>query len=77
MKKSVLVFCGFYTPGFKGGGPSKTIANTIDSLGDEFRFSVITSDRDLGDEEPYARIKEHLNKPSAAARRREFSAAQA
>lgn len=52
----ILLFVGFYLPGYKGGGPIRTIANMIDKLNDEFNFSVYTSDRDLGDVEPYASV---------------------
>lgn len=31
----------------------RTLANTVDWLGDEFRFKIMTSDRDFGDAEPY------------------------
>lgn len=44
----VLSFSGFYLPGYRGGGPIRTIANMVDAVGDGFKFRVITSDRDLG-----------------------------
>ena len=55
MKKDikVVVFSGFYLPGYKGGGPIKTIKNMIDQLGNELSFKLITCDRDLGDALPY------------------------
>ena len=56
-KRTVLVFCGFYLPGFLGGGPIRTIANLVDSLGGEFDFFVVAMDRDLGDAEAYASIE--------------------
>jgi len=49
----ILVFSGFYLPGYKGGGPIKTIKNLMDQLSDEVSFQLITSDRDLGDSVPY------------------------
>lgn len=55
-KTAVLLFSGFFLPGFKGGGPIRTVANMVDKLGDEIDFSIVTSDRDLGDIEPYADI---------------------
>lgn len=51
--KVILIFVGLYLPGFRGGGPTKTIANLIAAIGDKFDFKIITSDRDLGDEKPY------------------------
>ena len=57
MKKvKVLTFSGYYLPGYKGGGPIKTIKNLIDQLGDELSFKLITSDRDLGDTSPYSSV---------------------
>ena len=53
----ILIFSGFYLPGFKGGGPIRTIANMVDQLGDEFNFALYTADRDLGDAAPYASIQ--------------------
>ena len=52
----VLVFTPYYLPGYKGGGPIKTIKNLMDQLGCEISFKLITSDRDLGDTSPYESI---------------------
>lgn len=49
----ILVFSNYYLPGFKGGGPIKTLKNLFDYTGDKFRFELVTSDRDLGDQVPY------------------------
>lgn len=52
----VLTFTGHYLPGYKGGGPIKTIKNLFDQAGDEITFKLITSDRDLGDTTPYTSV---------------------
>lgn len=57
MSFGILLFTGFYLPGFKGGGPIRTIANMVDQLGDEFNFALYTADRDLGDSAPYAAVQ--------------------
>jgi glycosyltransferase involved in cell wall biosynthesis len=49
----VLVFARYYLPGFKAGGPVRSIYNLVGHLGDEFDFHVVTSDRDLGDVAAY------------------------
>jgi glycosyltransferase involved in cell wall biosynthesis len=49
----VLVLVDYYLPGFKAGGPLRSVYNLIDALGDEFRFRLITRDRDKGDRQPY------------------------
>ena len=54
---SVLAFSGCYLPGYKGGGPIKTIKNLFDQAGDEFSFRLITSDRDLGDNWSYTEVQ--------------------
>lgn len=52
----ILAFVGCYLPGFRGGGPIRTISNLVEKLGDEFEFCIVTSDRDLGDTQPYSTI---------------------
>lgn len=55
-KKSILVFNKFYIPGYKAGGPIRTIANMADRLSNDFFFKVVTLDRDAGDTEPYSDV---------------------
>ncbi len=52
----VLVFSSYYLPGFKGGGPIKTIKNLFEQIGNTIDFRLITSDRDLGDSCPYKNV---------------------
>ena len=52
----ILIVLGHFLPGYKSGGPLKSIVNLIGHLGKEFSFFVLTSDRDLGDKEPYPNI---------------------
>ncbi len=56
MKPTILITIAHYKPGWKFGGPTRTVANLVDHLGDEFSFSILTSDRDFGDERPFADI---------------------
>lgn len=53
MRPIVLIFVAHYLPGFKIGGPLRSIVNIVDHLADEFDFRIFTSDRDLGDQVPY------------------------
>lgn len=54
----VLTFSGYYLPGYKGGGPVRTIENMIAHLSDSgLDFWIITRDRDLGDSSPYTSVK--------------------
>jgi glycosyltransferase involved in cell wall biosynthesis len=56
LKPTILTFIRYYLPGYKSGGPVRTIANMVDQLGDEFDFHIITMDRDFGAAEPYQNI---------------------
>ena len=53
----VLTFAAFYLPGYKGGGPIRSVANLAYGLKEEFDFRIVTSDRDLGDRSPYPGIR--------------------
>src|SRR5260370_12262667 len=52
----ILVFSDYYLPGFKAGGPIRSLANIVERLGDVFTFRVVTRDRDDGDTQPYRGI---------------------
>lgn len=56
-KKNILIIMGRYLPGYKDGGPVRSIKNLIDFIGDEYNFHILTCDRDHGDVEPYPNIK--------------------
>lgn len=49
----ILTFIDYYLPGYKGGGPIRTLVNFVEQLGEEIKLKIVTSDRDLGDETPY------------------------
>ena len=51
--KNILIITGRYLPGYKDGGPVRTIKNLTDLLGDSYHFTVACADRDHGDEHPY------------------------
>lgn len=52
-----LIFNSFYLPGYKGGGPIKTIKNLIEQTSDSISYKVVTLDRDLGDKTAYSNIQ--------------------
>ncbi len=54
--RKILILMGRYLPGYKDGGPVRTIANLIDALGDEYDFYIACLDRDHGDNKPYDNI---------------------
>ena len=53
----ILIFTDWFTPGFKAGGPIRSISNLVQLLGPQ--AWVITGDRDLGDDQPYEGIQLH------------------
>ena len=53
----VLCFISHYLPGYRSGGPSKSVFNLINHLGNNFEFFIITSDRDVLDKKPYSSVK--------------------
>ncbi|MBQ9375994.1 MAG: hypothetical protein IJU04_06645, partial [Ruminococcus sp.] len=55
--KKILIITGRYLPGYKDGGPVRTLKNLTDYLGDEYDFYILTADRDHGDEVAYPNIK--------------------
>lgn len=57
--RTILILCGRYLPGYKDGGPLRSIQNLTDRLGDEYDFRIITTDRDHGDNESYSGILFH------------------
>ncbi len=56
-RKDILIIMGRYLPGYKDGGPVRSIKNLTDFLGREYNFKILTCDRDHGDTEPYPNIK--------------------
>jgi glycosyltransferase involved in cell wall biosynthesis len=66
-KIKILVLAPQYLPGYQAGGPIRSVANLFQSLGNEFEFKIITSDRDLYSQEPYKDIppNEWLNLTNA------------
>jgi glycosyltransferase involved in cell wall biosynthesis len=53
----ILTFVGRYLPGYKSGGPIRTLANMVEHLSDEFEFWIVTDDRDAGDLSPYPGVR--------------------
>ncbi len=47
----------YYLPGYRSGGPIRTLTNLVERLGEEFRFKIVASDRDVFDKFPYGEVK--------------------
>jgi len=52
----VLCFVEYYLPGYKSGGPVRSVSNMVEALGDEIEFRIVARDRDEGDTSPYAGV---------------------
>lgn len=55
-KPIILTFNRSYLPGFRAGGPIRTLSNMVDRLSDELDFRIVTLDRDYGMNQPYQEI---------------------
>src|SRR5664280_295984 len=55
----VLVTCATFEPGYRGGGPVRSVAQIIDSAPPDLDILLVTRDRDLGSDEPYAGLSGH------------------
>ena len=56
-RPTILCFVAYYLPGYRSGGPVRTIANFVDHLGDGFDIRIVTRDRDALDTEPYPSVE--------------------
>jgi glycosyltransferase involved in cell wall biosynthesis len=57
MRPRVLVMADWYLPGYRAGGPIRSVANVAERLEDELDIHIFTTDRDHGCETPYAGIE--------------------
>jgi glycosyltransferase involved in cell wall biosynthesis len=53
-KFRVLATCRSFEPGFKGGGPIRSLAYIIDTVGERVDATLVTRDQDLGDRQAYS-----------------------
>ncbi len=56
-RPTLLVFAGYYLPGYKAGGILRSVTNAVSHFHAEFRFRIVTRDRDLGDRAPYPGVQ--------------------
>lgn len=52
-KKRILCFTSYYLPGFKSGGPLRSLLHMQEWLGDDHEFAIVSRNRDLGETTPY------------------------
>ena len=56
-KKKILVFIDWYLPGYKAGGPVRSMANMTEHLSGEFDFCIVTRNSEYGESIPYKDIE--------------------
>ena len=56
-KRKILVFMDWFLPGYKAGGPIRSVANMVRALSEDFDFYIVTRNTDLSDDEPYKNIE--------------------
>ena len=56
-RPQVLVFIDWYLPGFRAGGPVRSLANLVDHLRDRVDFHIVTTDTDYTQERPYPHVE--------------------
>lgn len=54
--KKLLIFSEWYEPGYKAGGPIRSIVNMVASLKDSIDIFIVTTNQDFDDPEPYPLI---------------------
>lgn len=57
MKPKILIFIDWYKPGFKAGGPIRSISNLVSQLHNSYNFYIITRNTDYLETVPYTNIK--------------------
>jgi glycosyltransferase involved in cell wall biosynthesis len=58
-KPVVLTFARYYLPGYKAGGPIRSIKSIVQRLSQSFEFRIVALDRDLGGHSPYPGVQQH------------------
>ena len=56
-KIKLLIFCDWYAPAFKAGGPIRSIVNFADRFKDHYDIHIFTSDRDINEKRPFKHIE--------------------
>ncbi len=67
-KIRVVACVRHYLPGYRSGGPVRTISNLVEHLGDEIDFRIVTSDRDALAVAPYPNVAIDAWQPVGKAR---------
>jgi glycosyltransferase involved in cell wall biosynthesis len=61
-QKRILVFIDWFLPGYRAGGPVRSMANMIEQLGNDYHFMVVTRNTDYMENEPYDLVADRWTK---------------
>ena len=56
-RPTVMVFCEYFLPSGKAGGPAKSVNAIVSALNEQYRFLIVSRDRDRGDRSPYESVR--------------------
>lgn len=56
-KPKIFLNVETYLPGYRGGGPTQSVKNLVNTLSDDFEFYIFTANHDLGISDPYENVK--------------------
>ncbi len=57
VKKTIVILCDWFLPGYLAGGPIQSIATLTQQLSNDIDFKIITTDRDFKSNKPYDKVK--------------------
>ena len=64
--KKVLFIVPYYLPGYRSGGPQRTVENIVDMFGSLNQIYILTRDHDMGTNDIYPNIKSGWNRVGSA-----------
>ena len=56
IKTKLLIFCDWYSPAFKAGGPIRSIVNLVERFKAQYDIYIFTSDRDINEKKSFKNI---------------------
>lgn len=59
-KKTILILCDWFLPGYLAGGPIQSIATLTRQMGNDIDFKIITTDRDFKSNKAYENISTNV-----------------
>lgn len=62
-RASLLVFTRWYLPGYKAGGPIRSIQRIVELISDDIDVKIFTTNKDLGESESYSNINSNKWRP--------------